>query len=170
VSYVWDSASDPEWRGPPVFFMRCFVCGQEGDCASVRRWVGHPDGAWDGIAYACEAHEDPARWTPDEEQLHVRGLEVLVVALVLSGEEVALPDVGEPLPSPAFVTRRSKAYESPVGSASCGVGSPSIRQRSMKCDCDEAFSVVVTPRHFFANSPGVSVGCVIGSAISAMRH
>lgn len=28
----------------------------------------------------------------------------------------------------------------------------------MKCDCDDAFSVVVTPRHFLANSPGVSVG------------
>jgi len=32
----------------------------------------------------------------------------------------------------------------------------------MKWDCDDAFSVVVTPRHFAANSAGVNVGWVNG--------
>ncbi len=36
------------------------------------------------------------------EQLDVGGLEVLVLALVLPGEEVALPDVGEAVPSPGL--------------------------------------------------------------------
>src|SRR5207237_953388 len=36
------------------------------------------------------------------EQLDVRRLQVLVVALVLPGEEVTLPDVGEALPSPGL--------------------------------------------------------------------
>jgi hypothetical protein len=31
----------------------------------------------------------------------------------------------------------------------------------MKCDCDEAFSVVVTPRHFSTNSAGVRVDGVL---------
>ena len=52
------------------------------------------------------------------------------------------------------------AYWLPVGSASCGVGSPSIRHRSMKCSWEAAFSVVVTPRHFWANAAGVKVGWV----------
>jgi len=31
----------------------------------------------------------------------------------------------------------------------------------MKCDCDEAFSVVVTPRHLAANAAGVRYGWVV---------
>jgi hypothetical protein len=42
-----------------------------------------------------------------------------------------------------------------VESDSFGVGSPSIRHRSMKCSWEAAFSVVVTPRHLAANAPGV---------------
>ena len=37
------------------------------------------------------------------EELEVRGLEVLLVALVLPGEEAALPDVGEAVPSPGLL-------------------------------------------------------------------
>ena len=42
----------------------------------------------------------------------------------------------------------SKAYASPVGSASCGVGCPSSRHRSRKCSCAAARSVVVVAAHF----------------------
>ncbi len=48
-----------------------------------------------------------------------------------------------------------------VGSASWGVGSPSIRHPSMKWDWDDAFSVVVTPRHLAAKAAGVRVGWVV---------
>ncbi|MEJ7697875.1 MAG: hypothetical protein WKF78_14980 [Candidatus Limnocylindrales bacterium] len=43
------------------------------------------------------------------EELLVGGLEVGPLALVLPGEEAALPDVGEAIPSPPLVTRFSKA-------------------------------------------------------------
>jgi len=39
----------------------------------------------------------------------------------------------QPLPPVSFLAPRSKQYHSPTGSASAGVGSPSKRQRSMKC-------------------------------------
>jgi hypothetical protein len=94
-------------------------------------------------------------------ELDVGGAQVLVLALVFPGEEAALPDIREAVPPPALETRFSKAYEVPVGSASWGVGSPSIRHRSMKWDWDDAFSVVVTPRHFCANACGVSSASVV---------
>src|SRR5450759_5694419 len=47
-----------------------------------------------------------------------------------------------------------------MGSASCGVGSPSIRHRSVKCAWAEARSPVEMPRHLWANSAGVSCGLV----------
>jgi hypothetical protein len=74
----------------------------------------------------------------------------------------------KPSPPPALTTRFSKAYWEPVGSASCGVGSPSIRQRSMKCSWEAAVSVVVTPRHFAAKAAGVSVGCGKGALVLAL--
>ena len=94
------------------------------------------------------------------EQLAVGGRQVVPLALVLPGEEAALPDVGEAVPSPAFGEPLLEGVVLAGGSASWGVGSPSIRHRSMKCSCDAAFSVVVTPRHFSTNAFGVRVGWV----------
>ena len=66
----------------------------------------------------------------------------------------------KPSPPPPLVTPFSKAYDSPVGSASLGVGSPSIRHRSMKCSCEAAFSVLALAFHLAANALGVMVGWV----------
>jgi hypothetical protein len=61
----------------------------------------------------------------------------------------------KPSPPAALPAPFSKAYHSPVGSASFGVGTPSTRQRSMKCSCAAALSFAVLSRHFAANSAGV---------------
>jgi hypothetical protein len=46
----------------------------------------------------------------------------------------------QPLPPSAFSTPHSNVNDSPVGSASAGVGWPSIRQRSMRCSWQAARS------------------------------
>ncbi len=55
-----------------------------------------------------------------EELLVGRG-QVLALALVLPGEVTALPDIGEAAPPPVFSIPFSKAYQSPMGSATLGV-------------------------------------------------
>ena len=47
--------TDAEAIGP-----RCFACGESARY-QVRRWVGHPDGHWDGIAWGCGRHNDPEK-------------------------------------------------------------------------------------------------------------
>ena len=61
----------------------------------------------------------------------------------------------QPSPPVSLRAPRSKQYHSPVGSASVGVGSPSRRHRSMKCDCEPERSLSSTARHFAMNAPGV---------------
>ena len=61
----------------------------------------------------------------------------------------------QPSPPVSFRAPRSKQYHSPAGSASVGVGSPSSRQRSMKCDCAAERSFNSDARHLAMNSPGV---------------
>jgi len=38
----------------------------------VRRWVGHPEGAWDGMAWSCATHADSSRWGPTAELRFMR--------------------------------------------------------------------------------------------------
>ncbi len=73
-----------------------------------------------------------------------------------------------PSPPPSLPAPFSNANHSPTGSASWGVGSPSIRHRSVKCDWADARSPVEMPRHLCANSAGVSCGLVatVGSCPS----
>ena len=63
----------------------------------------------------------------------------------------------QPSPPVSFLAPRSKQYDSPVESASVGVGSPSSRQRSLKCDCDAERSFNSDARHLAMNAPGVIV-------------
>ncbi len=52
---------------------------------------------------------------------------------------------------------RSKQYQSPVGSASAGVGSSSKRQRSMKCSWAAELSLSSDAFHLLTNCSGVTV-------------
>ena len=61
----------------------------------------------------------------------------------------------QPSPPVSFLAPRSKQYHSPVGSASVGLGSPSSRQRSLKCDCAAERSFNSDACHFAMNSLGV---------------
>ena len=61
----------------------------------------------------------------------------------------------QPSPPLVFIAPFSKAYRSPFGSASLGVGSSSRRHRSMKWDCAAARSVSSTFFHLAMNSLGV---------------
>ena len=61
----------------------------------------------------------------------------------------------QPSPPVSLRAPRSKQYVSPDGSASAGVGSPSSRQRSMKCSWDAERSFSAEARHLVMNSSGV---------------
>lgn len=61
----------------------------------------------------------------------------------------------ESLAPEIFVAPRSKQYHSPLGSASAGVSSPSIRQISMKCSCAAERSFSSAAFHFLMNCSGV---------------
>src|SRR5450759_624018 len=62
----------------------------------------------------------------------------------------------KPSPPPTLSAPFSNAYQSPIGSASFGVATSSIRHRSMKCSCAAARSVRQLPAHLAANSEGVN--------------
>ena len=57
-----------------------------------------------------------------------------------------LGDLGRLDPRPELLGRREDVAQQAQGLGGI-VGSPSIRHKSMKCDWEDAFSVVVTPRH-----------------------
>jgi hypothetical protein len=68
----------------------------------------------------------------------------------------ALPDIREPAADLLGALLEGVVLAGRVGLV--GVGTPSMRHRSMKCSCDAARSVVVLPIHFRANSAGVILG------------
>ena len=61
----------------------------------------------------------------------------------------------QPSPPVSLRAPRSKQYQSPAMSASVGDGSPSKRQRSLKCDCAAERSFSSDARHLAMNSLGV---------------
>ena len=107
------------------------------------------------------AHDQERRVLQDFavlEELLVGGVEVLVLALVLPGEEALLPDVGPALAAALLARPILEGKACPVGSASAGVGWPTRRQRSRKCSWAAERSLSVTWRHLATNSWGENLG------------
>ena len=69
-----------------------------------------------------------------------------------------------------FALRAQTQYHSPAGSASAGVGSPSRRQRSMKCSCDPPLSFNSEARHLAMNWPGVIAAATCRYALATPSY